>query len=47
MTAQLAKHSPFYAAVAVVCFLVGWHVNARLSTYGDEFDYRIEGRYGW
>lgn len=45
MLDQLLKYSPFYGLFALACFLLGWHANARLSSFGEEFDPRIEGRW--
>ncbi|CPR79092.1 Uncharacterised protein [Mycobacteroides abscessus] len=46
---MFAKLWPVFTAVAgggiTVGILIGWHLNAQLSTYGQEFDSRIEE--GW
>ena len=45
MLTQIAKYGGFYAAVALAGALIGWHASSWLSTFGEEFDPRIEGRW--
>ncbi|DAZ90361.1 hypothetical protein [Mycobacteroides abscessus] len=39
------KYTPLYAVAAVFGFLLGWRASDWLSTFADEYDPRVEGRW--
>lgn len=44
---SVVKVCAFCFAVAAIAFRLGWELSDRLSSYAEELDPRIEGKYGW
>ncbi|SLI50498.1 Uncharacterised protein [Mycobacteroides abscessus subsp. abscessus] len=45
MIGQIFRYGAFYAVVFAIGFRLGWELSDRISSYAEELDPRVDGRW--
>ncbi|SKH54779.1 Uncharacterised protein [Mycobacteroides abscessus subsp. massiliense] len=45
MIGQICRHGAFYTVVFAIGFRLGWELSDRISSYAEELDPHVDGRW--